>query len=446
MPGNFDDLPDAQLSTTTTGGNFDDVPDFKPNVDVSKIDPPRTSAWEAFGRGFANPASFGIGKWANGLIDATNNLGSSDTPSGFGFTENGATSQGRYQSGPKTGSFWGDVRASVEEQKKDNDTSLNEHPVAYIGGAVAPLAVGGIVKGAGSLTGIDSLGGIGEGIVAPTTWKGIAGTATASGAVQGATDSTTGKQLLTNVPTSAVTSGLLSLVPSSVLAGLDKIGVKGALSRLSSVVDDAMAKNPLTSQPAIEKLRTLVSGAPEHTDMKPEDVQDLVDGMSKKDLIDHARKWSDILRDPEKHATFDTEEIPGYENDITSAKQSRINATGHVVKQLAPGFGTVAGDIALATPGAAAIGFGAHTGGVPGAIIGSAGALAEIPTLGKLGKDAGNYLGMRYAGSQTSQNVLGSATAFGSGEAGSYLSDRRMGLNGILGNYLDDNWLSNGSK
>jgi len=425
----IDFTPDTSPSNTTI--------QFTPDETPSSTTPePTTSKLESFGRGFAQSATLGFGKWINGFLDANNNIPSPDVsksdleemrrtdPEGAANVEQQMYPQ---QSGPKTGQgFWADVTASVEQQKKDNDNAFSDHPGYYIGGSAAPVVAGGVIKGAGSvlskvpgLSNIDAGLGIGEGIAAPSGW-GIPAAASASGAVQGATDSTTGKQLLTNVPTQAATAGLLSLVPAGVLAGLDKIGVKSAISRLTDLVGDATSKNPITSGAALSKIKSLVSG-------KPNEEFDINED-SKKELVEHAKGWADILRNPEKNAEFDP---TGENSPNLTAKQSRIDATGHVVSQIAPSLGTVAGDLVLAAPGAGAMAYGAHLGGIPGAITGAGGALLELPTGIKLAKDAGNYLGMKYAGSQGGQDFLGTGTISGS-----------TGLSGILGTYLENNWLN----
>lgn len=384
---------DSTVGTPDAGNDWSQYADTTP-APTAATD---VSATEATGRGFANSASFGLGKWVNGIVGAT--LNRVDDPKTQGDVVSSITS-----STPMTGGgFWADVTNSVEGQKAANAVAMSQHPVAYIAGAVAPAIVGG-----GALaTGKAVLGAL------PTTVLGNAALGSGVGAASGAAESTTGKQLVSNTTTGAVVGGALSGLTSGVSTLVTKLGTSGATKLLDEAISNARSEDDSVSQAGLAKLRSLFGtegGNP-----------------NERELMEAAERTRDAI----------TKSVP-------VDKTVSTGQTGEVVKKLAPSAGDLGKDLVStavqATPGAMAGhllsggGFGSTAMG--GLLTSIAGGSAK-----KMAGDISNFGAMRFAASPTAQAAGDiSPLAVGNASGGVGPLNGQFGLSGMLGNYIDSIW------
>lgn len=403
--------PTATASSTDWSQYAESPASAAPTPPVNSVTPsPQVSAAEAGGRGFANSASFGLGKWVNGIVGASLNR----VDSNQGDIVSSITS-----STPNTGAgFWADVTNSVEGQKAANAVAMSDHPVAYIAGALAPAAVGAgaVASGKAALTGLS------------TTFGGQVATGAAIGAEGGAAESTTGKQLVQNTATGAALGGTLGAAGAAIPAGISALlksqGTKATVGALDDVIATAKGGSDTAKAAAVQRLKDMIS-----------DVNPRIKTASDADVIQHAQTLRHTIASPQD-VFVDPKSVEA-QAEQTSA---RAAANAHV----APSAGKFASDMLASSPVAAGLALGSHVGGVPGAVIGTAGAMMGAKGTGQLIKDTGQYAAMHYAGSPAAQNFMSngrtlSPLALGS-LSGDVAGNNQIGMSGMLGNYISNYW------
>jgi hypothetical protein len=168
----------ADATTPDTPGSF--VQDQAPGAFE------KGSTTEAAGRGLANSSTLGVGKWVNGMVDASGIFPWSPRDPNKGF--------------------WDNVKDSVEGEKAANIAAFSAHPIAYIAGS----ATGGLASG-----------GATGGLKAGAQLAALAG----EGAVQGASETTTN---LGDLTANAAKGASINTVVGSVGAGVSKVASKAA--------------------------------------------------------------------------------------------------------------------------------------------------------------------------------------------------------------------------
>lgn len=393
MSNTVDDILGDTVPTPT--GNTNSVDSIlNPTTTTPEAYQPSTA--EAVGRGFANSASLGLGKWVNGVREAIQYPSYGQNP----LTEG-------------AGQFWADVTKSVEGQKAANAAAMSAHPVAYTAGAAAPAIIGGI----GAATKTAAFGAL------PTTIPGQIALGAGTGAVSGAAEETTPGKAAAGALIGANVGGVLSAVPAVATSLMTKFGTTGALNAIEKSVNDAKSSNGITSSKAFEKLSELTGSEIPTTDAQRADV--LAQAQSVHQVIS---KSPSIFVNPES---------------VEAAQFSKMRVP-QAVRSMAPSGMQMATDVAMTSPVAAGLAYGAHAGLTTPLGMGTAalGALTGAKGTGALMKDVSQWGAMKYAGSPAAQKFMNTASPLAGGSAGSTVgsSGGQMGLSGILGNYIDQTW------
>lgn len=368
-------LPPAQSNAATTG---------------AASNPPDQGRGDAFLRGFANAGSFGVGKWANALVNATTAQFHPTSDVGQAF-----------QGDAKGEDFWHDVITSVKGQKQDNASAMQNHPGYYLAGSIAPAVVAGGAGLAGAAEG---------GVAASASIAQKVGTGAAVGAFTGATESTSGKELASNVATGAVAGTVLSAVPAAAGSLINMVGKKGAINALDSAIADVKSGDDKLSQAALAKLHGLFAKKGSTS-------------WSEQDLLDAAGEAKKVIKDGSMDAIH------------------KAQVAGPTISRLGPTKTDLAKDALntawQAAPGAIAGHF-MGGGGVGASALAGLGTSIYGGAAKQLGKDVTQYGTNKLAGSTMFQSAL--ATSPYSLGAAAGQGSNQLGLSGVLGQYIDQTW------
>lgn len=396
---------------------------------------PTVSRSEAAGRGFANTASFGLGKWVYGMMTAAEDEAAdpraqaaiqeriNSLPEGSGlrikleddlakrkrFAEYGIHREGR--------TFWDNVLGHVEGQKAANALAMEQRPGYYITGAAAPLALGAGVNIAGR--GVTT--GLGAGITAPTTAVGRIAAGAATGAATGATESTSLDQLALNVGTGTVVGGALAGVPAIFGAAINKFGRSSVLKDYDELLKLAKSSDAIVADDAVKKLQGLFGFKLDLPTLSAD---------QKKQLIDRAGQFR----------TFFERAVSEGSSDSDTARRLAQYATptfgqlgSEAVETAVKGsMAAIPGAIAGHTLDAALPGSGVLVGSGLGALAG-----AYQPSQRLLG-DVAKWGAITASGSPTFQSALRVSPLIGGSVAGQTVEP--LGLSGALGQYIDNTW------
>lgn len=420
--GDFDQYAE---SAPTSGP--EDFSQYAENVSAAASGPSPSgiTKTESAGRGFANSASFGLGKWINGILGAAQNQEQrtgTTPPAGSAFTEGAQTtaSQSPAQTFGGTDStgkgFWDDVLGSVEQQKADNAAAFKANPGSYVAGALAPAA---ITAGAGFAK-VATTAGL------PTTLAGQVGLGARVGAGTALTESTTKDQAIANATVGAALGAVSTVIGAGTVAGLAKLANSAGASAIKSTLNGLVGKAAAGDQDAIDKLSMAGFGG---------------NGISNRQIVKSATQFSKYLENP----------IQANEPDffVGGSEGSQI-VKQQVASELAPSTGRILGEGAQAVGQGAAAGYvGSKIGeaipGIGSLIGGGGGALygAKGPALAAA-RDLGTKAAMNFNASPAAQDFAQTLQR-GSPLAGGSIvgqSSGPLGLSGILGQYIDQQWRS----
>lgn len=393
--------PDAAITGTQSGNDWSQFAELPAPTPPST---PQTSTAEAAGRGFANSASFGLGKWVNGMVGAALNKFGNET------SDNDPVLSAIQASTPKTGQgFWADVTGSVEGQRAANEIAAKDHPVAYVAGAVAPAVIGGVGTATGKVAS-GALSGLGAQI----------GVGAGSGAVSGASEATNLKDAAKEGALGAVIGGSATGVIGGAAKLLNNYGAKGAISALNKAVEDA---KPFEGEGSgdLTKLRKLYE-----TPGNP---------LTKEQLLEAAERTRDAITRTTTLVEGDTiKEVPmtGLNPLITT------HLTGDVIDVLSPTYRQIGTNLAASLPadlaGGAGGAFATHMlgggGGLStlGGTLGTAVGITATKAGRQFATDAAQRAAMGFAGSPLAQSTT-SLAPFAIG-----------GTSGLLGDYINNVW------
>ncbi len=418
--GNYDNIPVDTSSTPAS--NYDDIP-------VATTSTPTVSTGEAFGRGFANNASFGLGKVVNGIVGAAINKWD-DNP--------GDVVSSIASSTPKTGQgFWADVGASIKGQREANQAAYDQHKLAYGAGAVI-----------GAAPSILATGGAQTATRATLTGAGL-------GAVEGGADSSNLKELGTNASIGALAGGALSGLGTLAGNAVKQYGIKAAQQIISDTLDASRSANPVIAKAALDKLGTAV-GIPSRFkvgDVLPSSAsfkagtkvtQEMVDA-SDEEIRNEAAHLHELIGNTAKMTPKQNQymaDLGGPANVNAKLVKRALNDLAPPFKQVVTeGLGTAA---ATAAGGAIGSGIGHFAEGIApgyGTMVG--GLLGGGTGLYHAGKafagDLAESAGLGYASSAPAQK-LGSILSSSSG--GASVGSNLPGMDGVLGQYLQGTWLN----